>query len=46
VPRTITIAACVLDMMAWILVVFATFWSGSDPATKGLDRAAGRRAPR
>jgi Kef-type K+ transport system membrane component KefB len=40
-PRTITIAACILDTAAWALVALATFFSGSDPATKGLDRAAG-----
>jgi hypothetical protein len=40
-PRTFTITLCALDTMAWALVVFASFWSGSDPATKGLDWAAG-----
>jgi hypothetical protein len=39
--RTVTIAVCVLDGVAWVLVAFVTFLSGSDPATKGLDQAAG-----
>ena len=32
---------CLLNVGAWILVAFATFMSGSDQATKGLDEAAG-----
>ena len=40
-PRTFTIALCALDTVAWALVAFASFLSGSDPATKGLDWAAG-----
>jgi hypothetical protein len=39
--RTVTIAVGVLDGIAWVLVAVATFLSGSDPATKGLDVAAG-----
>jgi len=31
----------VLDTIAWIFIACATFLSGSDPATKGLDVAAG-----
>ncbi len=40
-PRAVTIAVCLFDTMAWTLVAFATFLSGSDPATKGLDQVAG-----
>jgi hypothetical protein len=39
--RAVTVGVCVLDTIAWLLVAFATFFSGSDPATKGLDQAAG-----
>jgi hypothetical protein len=39
--RTATIIACIFDAAAWILVALATFMSGSDPATSGLDQAAG-----
>ena len=37
----ITIAVLGLDTLAWAGVALATFWSGSDPATEGLDQAAG-----
>lgn len=30
-----------LDAVAWALIAMATFLSGSDPATRGLDIAAG-----
>lgn len=39
--RTTTVALCALDAAAWALVAAATFMSGSDPATIGLDRSAG-----
>ena len=39
--RTATVALCALDAAAWALVAGATFMSGSDPATIGLDRSAG-----
>ena len=39
--RTGTIIVCVFNIAAWIALVFATFMSGSDQATKGLDEAAG-----
>jgi hypothetical protein len=39
--RTVTLAAALLDSAAWLVVAFATFFSGSDPATKGLDNGAG-----
>jgi hypothetical protein len=39
--RTATIIVCVIDVAAWAFVAFATFMSGSDAATKGLDEAAG-----
>ena len=39
--RTVTIGVCMLDTLVWGVVAFATFFSGSDPATKGLDQAAG-----
>jgi hypothetical protein len=34
-------AVCVVDTLVWAGMALATFWSGSDPATKGLDMAAG-----
>ena len=37
----ITIAILALDTLAWAGVALAMFGSGSDPATAGLDRAAG-----
>ena len=39
--RTATITVCLFDAAAWILVALATFMSGSDAATRGLDQAAG-----
>ena len=39
--RTATIVVCVVDAIAWALVAIATFLSGSDAATKGLDEGAG-----
>lgn len=39
--RTVTLAVTLLDSAAWLLVVFGTLFSGSDPATKGLDNGAG-----
>ena len=39
--RSTTILVGVVDTVAWVLVAFATFMSGSDPATKGLDQGAG-----
>ena len=39
--RKSTVALCALDAAAWALVAGATFMSGSDPATLGLDRSAG-----
>jgi len=39
--RTATVSLCVLDAAAWALVAGATFMSGSDQATIGLDRSAG-----
>ena len=39
--RTVTIAVCLLDALVWAGVALATFCAGSDPATKGLDHAAG-----
>ncbi len=39
--RTVTIAVASVDVVGWLLVAVATFLSGSDPATKGLDNAAG-----
>jgi hypothetical protein len=32
---------CLLDGAVWAVVVFAMFNSGSGPATRGLDEAAG-----
>jgi hypothetical protein len=39
--RTATIIVCLIDGIAWAFVAIATFISGSDAATKGLDQAAG-----
>jgi hypothetical protein len=39
--RTATIIVCVLDAAVWASVAFVMFVSGSDPATSGLDEAAG-----
>jgi hypothetical protein len=39
--RTIALVIAVLDAAVVIAVAFATFLSGSDPATKGLDIGAG-----
>ncbi len=39
--RTATIIVCLVDAAAWALVAVATFMSGSDAATKGLDEGAG-----
>jgi hypothetical protein len=36
-----TIIVSVLDFVAWIFIASATFLSGSDQATKGLDNVAG-----
>ena len=39
--RRATVIVCLLDAAIWALVAFAMFNSGSDPATSGLDEAAG-----
>jgi hypothetical protein len=39
--RTLTLVIAALDCLAAIGVAAALFFSGSDPATKGLDVAAG-----
>lgn len=39
--RTATIIACLADAAVWSIVAFATFMSGSDAATRGLDEGAG-----
>ena len=39
--RTATIIVGLVDASAWAVVAFATFTSGSDAATKGLDEGAG-----
>jgi hypothetical protein len=39
--RTATIIVCLVDIAVWVFVAFATFMSGSDAATKGLDESAG-----
>lgn len=39
--RSATIIVSLLDAVAWVGVAFATFMSGSDAATKGLDQGAG-----
>jgi hypothetical protein len=36
-----TIIVSVLDAAVWAVLAFSMFMSGSDPATKGLDEAAG-----
>jgi len=39
--RTATILICALGALVWLLFAYATFFSGSDPATRGLDVIAG-----
>jgi hypothetical protein len=39
--RTATLIIGALDTIAWLVLVAVTFFSQSDPATKGLDVAAG-----
>lgn len=39
--RMVALVVGALDTLALLLVAFALFGSGSDPATKGLDAAAG-----
>lgn len=39
--RRATIIVGAVDAVAWALAAAATFMSGSDPATRGLDEAAG-----
>ena len=39
--RLAAIVVGLLDAVAWIVLALLTFQSGSDPATKGLDVAAG-----
>jgi hypothetical protein len=39
--RTAAIVVAALDCIAWLGVAAATFASGSDQATKGLDNVAG-----
>ena len=39
--RIATIILCLIDTIAWALVAFAAFTSGSDAATRGLDQGAG-----
>jgi hypothetical protein len=39
--RLATIIVSLLDFVAWIFTASATFLSGSDQATKGLDNVAG-----
>jgi len=39
--RNATLIVCIVDAVVWIFVAFATFMSGSDAATKGLDEGAG-----
>ena len=39
--RTATILICALGALVWLLFSYATLFSGSDPATRGLDVIAG-----
>jgi hypothetical protein len=39
--RIATLIIGALDMIAWLAVAAVTFFSQSDPATKGLDMVAG-----
>jgi hypothetical protein len=43
--RFATIIVSLLDLVAWVLAASATFLSGSDQATKGLDNVAGMAVP-
>jgi hypothetical protein len=39
--RVVTILIALVDLAAWLVAGAVTFFSGSDPATKGLDNIAG-----
>jgi len=39
--RSATLIMCLLDATGWAVIAFAMLHSGSDPATSGLDEAAG-----
>lgn len=39
--RTTALVVAALDCVAWLIAAVASFASGSDQATKGLDNAAG-----
>jgi hypothetical protein len=39
--RKTTAVVCLLDAALWVFVAFAMFSSEADPATSGLDQAAG-----
>lgn len=39
--RVVTISVGLVDLALWLAAAAATFFSGSDPATHGLDIAAG-----
>ena len=39
--RRVTFILCGVDLALWALIAWATFFSGSDPATAGLDTAFG-----
>jgi hypothetical protein len=39
--RTATVIVALFDIAVWLFVAVATFLSGSDPATRGLDDTAG-----
>ena len=39
--RRATFIVAAIDFAAWAFVALAAYFSGSDPATKGLDEAAG-----
>jgi len=41
VKRAITFILCALEALAWAAIAKALFFSGSDPATNGLDKLAG-----
>jgi hypothetical protein len=39
--RRITLILCGVDLLLWAAIAYALFFSGSDPATAGLDTAFG-----
>ena len=39
--QRVTFVLCLIDLVIWVLILAALLLAGSDPATAGLDTAAG-----